>query len=158
MIRPHIVILGAGFGGVYLAKSLAPQVKAEQIDVTIINRTNYFLFTPLLHEVATGSLSASSVAEPLREVFAGTGVHVIQGDVISIDPKLKTVTTSVGVTEYDYLVIATGADTNYYGISGAEKFALPLTPHASVLVLLIHSNVPYWLLIRRSVYNSCHLQ
>ena len=126
MIRPHIVILGAGFGGVYLAKSLAPQVKAEQIDVTIINRTNYFLFTPLLHEVATGSLSASSVAEPLREVFAGTGVHVIQGDVISIDPKLKTVTTSVGVTEYDYLVIATGADTNYYGISGAEKFALPL--------------------------------
>jgi len=126
MIRPHIVILGAGFGGVYLAKKLVPQVKAGKIDVTIINRTNYFLFTPLLHEVATGSLSASSVAEPLREVFVGTGIQVIQADVISVNPATKTVTTSVGVTEFDYLVIATGADTNYYGISGAEKFALPL--------------------------------
>lgn len=126
MIRPHIVILGAGFGGVYLAKSLASQVKAGKVDVTIVNRTNYFLFTPLLHEVATGGLSPSSVAEPLREVFAGTGVNVIQADIVSIDSKLKVAATSIGTIEYDYLVVATGADTNYYGISGAEKFALPL--------------------------------
>ena len=126
MLKPHIVILGAGFGGVYLAQRLVSQVKAGEIDVTIVNRTNYFLFTPLLHEVATGSLSATSVAEPLREVFAHSGIHSIQADIISIKSTAKMVVTSIGSIEYDYLVIATGAETNYYGIPGAEKFTLPL--------------------------------
>ena len=126
MLRPHIVILGAGFGGVYLAKKLSSHVTAGDIDVTIISRTNYFLFTPLLHEVATGSLGATSVAEPLREVFAKSQIRVIQADVQSINSGNKTVTTSAGIVDYDYLVVATGADTNYYGIPGAEKFCLPL--------------------------------
>ena len=138
MLKPHIVILGAGFGGVYLAKKLIPQIKAGTIDVTIISRTNYFLFTPLLHEVATGSLSASSVAEPLREVFVNSGVDIIQADIISIDHEAQSVKTSVGVVSYDYLVIATGADTNYYGISGAEKFALPLKNLADATAIRAH--------------------
>ena len=126
MLRPHIVILGAGFGGVYLAKKLMSHVAAGDIDVTIISRTNYFLFTPLLHEVATGSLGPISVAEPLREVFAKSRIRIIQADIQSINSGSKTVTTSVGIVDYDYLVVATGADTNYYGIPGAEKFSLPL--------------------------------
>lgn len=126
MLRPHIVILGAGFGGVYTAKKLISKVKAGEIDITIINRTNYFLFTPLLHEVATGSLSPNSVAEPLREVFAGTGVNIVQGEVRSINPSEKIVNLHSHIIEYDYLVLATGASTNYYDISGAERFALPL--------------------------------
>ncbi len=131
MLKPHVVILGAGFGGTYVAKKLAKHVKRGLIDVTIVNKTNYFLFTPLLHEVATGSLSPTSVAEPLREVFAGTGVELCQGSVQSIDMAERQVIIS-GVNgprytlPYDYLVIATGAETNYYGISGAEKYALPL--------------------------------
>ena len=130
MLKPHIVILGAGFGGTYLAKKLLPHVKKGRIDVTIVNRTNYFLFTPLLHEVATGSLSPTSVAEPLREIFHGTGVRIAQGTVESIDRTGKVVKLSGHSREciipYDYLVIATGAETNYYGIPGAEKFAYPL--------------------------------
>ncbi len=124
--KPHILILGAGFGGVYVAKRLLKQVRAGKIDLTIVNRTNYFLFTPLLHEVATGALTPGSVAEPLREVFHKTNVQVIQGNIDSIDAAKKTATISGTPILYDYLVIATGAETNYYGISGAEKFSLPL--------------------------------
>jgi NADH dehydrogenase len=129
MLKPHIVILGAGFGGTYVAKRLAPHVKAGRIDVTIVNRTNYFLFTPLLHEVATGALSPTSVAEPLREIFSGTGVRVAQGTVQSVDlaaKKVKLSGTSSCTLSYDHLVIATGAETNYYGIMGADKFTYAL--------------------------------
>ncbi len=130
MLKPHVVILGAGFGGTYAAKRLAKYVKKGFIDVTIVNKTNYFLFTPLLHEVATGSLSPTSVAEPLREVFSGTGVELCQGSVQSIDlGEHKVHISSSGsrhTLPYDYLIIATGAETNYYDISGAEKYTLPL--------------------------------
>jgi NADH:ubiquinone reductase (H+-translocating) len=129
MLKPHIVILGAGFGGVYVAKKLIPLVQQGKIDVTIVNRTNYFLFTPLLHEVATGGLSTSNVAEPLREIFAGTDVEICQGAIQSINISDKRVNVSGAIPatlHYDYLVIATGAETNYYNIPGAEKFTLPL--------------------------------
>lgn len=131
MKRPRIVILGAGFGGVYVAKKLVPAVRAGMIDLTIVNRTNNFLFTPLLHEVATGGLNPRSVAEPLREIFVGTKVCIIQGWVDSIDSGARTVAvrgdqgTPVALS-YDYLVVATGAETNYYGIPGAQEHTLPL--------------------------------
>lgn len=130
MLKPHIVILGAGFGGTYVAKRLESYVKKGKIDVTIINRTNYFLFTPLLHEVATGALSPLCVAEPLREIFSGTGIRIAQGTVESIDRKTKKIKLSGHATacdlSYDYLVVATGAETNYYNIAGAEKFTYAL--------------------------------
>jgi NADH dehydrogenase len=130
MIKPRILILGAGFGGMFVAKRLVRYAKRGEIDLTIVNRTNYFLFTPLLHEVATGGLNPRTVAEPLREVFKNTGVHIAQGTVEYIDMEKR----SVGIRAndhscalgYDYLVIATGAETNYYNIPGAEKFVLPL--------------------------------
>ncbi len=124
--KPHILILGAGFGGVYVAKKLLKKVRSGAIDLTIVNRTNYFLFTPLLHEVATGALTPNSVAEPLREVFFGTKVRVVQGIVEGIDSIQKIVTVSGTPIAYDYLVVATGAETNYYGINGAEEHSLPL--------------------------------
>jgi NADH dehydrogenase len=130
MLRPHVVILGAGFGGTYVAKSLIDRVKKGEIDLTIVNRTNYFLFTPLLHEVATGSLSPRNVAEPLREIFVHTGVRIVQGSVDSINAGERTVTIrdngSTHSIPYDYLVIALGAETNYYGIPGAAELTLPL--------------------------------
>jgi len=138
MIKPHILILGAGFGGVYVARELQYLVKKEEVDITIVNETNYFLFTPLLHEVATGALSPQSVAEPLREIFAGTGVRICQGTIASIDTEHRKVTVLGDVNgdtihhrvkheiEYDFLVIATGATTNYYNISGADIHTYPL--------------------------------
>jgi NADH dehydrogenase len=131
MLRPHIVILGAGFGGVYVGKKLAGHAKRGKIDVTVVGRANYFLFTPLLHEAATGSLSLQSVAEPLREIFTGTGVRFIQGMAEAVNAEACTVEVKGDsspsiVLRYDYLVIATGAETNYYGIPGAAEFALPL--------------------------------
>ena len=94
MLKPHIVILGSGFGGTYVAKQLVPHVKKGRIEVTIINSTNYFLFTPLLHEVATGSLGPTSVAEPLREIFASTGVRDAAGRPIQVSVKLLKLSTS----------------------------------------------------------------
>lgn len=130
MLKPHIVILGAGFGGTYIAKRLAKYVRQGKIDITIVNRTNYFLFTPLLHEVATGSLTPTSVAEPLREIFVGSGIRIAQGSVQIIDAKNKLIKLTehkhINPINYDYLIIATGADTNYYNIIGAEKFSYPL--------------------------------
>ena len=130
MLRPHVVILGAGFGGVYVAKALASRVKRGEIDVTVINRTNYFLFTPLLHEVATGGLSPRNVAEPLREVFVNTGIRIMQGSVDSINAAERLVIVKENgqahSVAYDYLVMAMGAETNYYGIPGAAELTLPL--------------------------------
>ena len=127
MLRPHIVILGAGFGGTYVGKRLAKLAKKGEIELTVVNRTNYFLFTPLLHEVATGSLSPRSVAEPLREIFVGTGTRIIQRVADSIDLGQQIVKIAGGPSlEYDYLIIATGAESNYYGIPGAERLTLPL--------------------------------
>jgi NADH dehydrogenase len=131
MKRPQIVILGAGFGGVYVAKSLRAAIKRGEADVTIINRTNNFLFTPLLHEVATGGLNPRNVAEPLREIFVGVDIRIVQGWVESIDSKAKTMSVKVdgdisSTLSFDYLVIATGAETAYYGIAGAQENTFPL--------------------------------
>ena len=130
MNRPHILILGAGFGGMYVARKLVSLVEKGAIDVTIIDESNYFLFTPLLHEVATGGLSPGSVAEPLREIYAGTDIEVVQGKVDAINLGEQTVQVKHGsysrILGYDHLVIATGATTNYYDISGAERCCVPL--------------------------------
>ena len=138
MIKPHILILGAGFGGMYTAREFKHLVKRGVVDVTIINETNYFLFTPLLHEVATGSLGPQSVSEPLREIFAGSGINICQGTVISIDRKNRKVIVLGDVNgddihhrvkheiSYDFLVVSTGATTNYYNIPGADIHTYPL--------------------------------
>lgn len=126
MKKPHVVIVGAGFGGVYTARHLVPYVKKGLIDVTVVNKTNYFLFTPLLHEVATGGLSGRSVTEPIRHIFASTGVMFHQGTVESIDSKNHELVVDGKKVSYDYAVVATGAVTNFYGITGAEKHSLVL--------------------------------
>ncbi len=138
MSRPHILILGAGFGGMYTARRLQSLVYRDVADITVVNDTNYFLFTPLLHEVATGALTPQSVTEPLREIFAGTGIKIRQGKVASINQTQRVVTILSDINgddihpqikheiNYDILVIATGATTNYYNITGAEVNTHPL--------------------------------
>jgi NADH dehydrogenase len=124
--KPRVVILGAGFGGLYTLLKLREFVSARDADVTIINRNNYFLFTPLLHEVATGSLSHHQVVESIRSIIYRRSATLHVADVERVDLNKKVVETTVGPVSYDYLVIATGATTAYYGIPGVAEHALVL--------------------------------
>lgn len=123
---PRVVIVGCGFGGVYVARHLLNYAERGLCHLTLINRTNYFLFTPLLHEVATGGLSLRTAAEPLREVFRNSYTKIVQGEVKKIDIPEKVVRTDEQEIPFDYLVIATGAETDFYGIPGAREYTLPL--------------------------------
>lgn len=126
MSTPHVVIVGGGFGGVYTARFLAPYVKSGSVKVTLLNRNNFFLFTPLLHEVAAGSLTSTSVIEPIREIFRDECIRFIQTEVTGIDTKMKRVITTTGSVPYDFLVLSQGADTNFYGVTGAKENSLTL--------------------------------
>lgn len=124
--KKKILILGAGFGGLYAYRSLYRHFNKNEIDVTIVNKTNYFLFTPLLHEVATGGLSENSVVESIQHFLARNGDVIHIADVLSLDKENKVVTTSLEKLSYDILIVALGASTNYFGTPGAEEHSLAL--------------------------------
>lgn len=126
MKKPRVVILGAGFGGIYTYLHLRKNLKPSEVEIVIVNRTNHFLFTPMLHEVATGGLGHHQIVESLREVIYNTDTNLYVAEVESVDLEAKKIHTSLEDLHYDYLVIATGATTNFYGIPGAEEntFAL----------------------------------
>lgn len=124
--KKKILILGAGFGGIYAYRSLYKHFSKDEIDVTVVNRTNYFLFTPLLHEVATGSLSEDSVVESIQYFLARNGDVVHVADVLSLDTVNKEVTTSLEKLSYDILIIALGATTQFFGTPGAAENSLVL--------------------------------
>lgn len=135
MKKIKIVIVGGGFGGVYTAQNLCKYFDKNKIEITLINRSNYFLFTPLLHEVATGGLTADSIREPIREVFRNCPVNIVEDTVVEMDKVNKIVKTINTSYAYDYLVVATGAETNYFNTLGAKEhtFALKNLPDASSL-------------------------
>lgn len=136
-IAPRIVILGAGFAGVYSYLSIRKQFRDAAI--TLVNRTNHFLFTPLLHEVATGSIGHHQVVESLREIIHRdplTDLHV--AEVTRIDFEAQTVTTTVGELAYDYLILALGATTAFYGIPGAREHGRTLKSLGDAIRLRNH--------------------
>lgn len=116
------MILGAGFAGIYALKSIYRHLKNwDDFDIVIIDRNNYFIFTPLLHEVATGGIDPGDIVYPVRDVAEKSTEHY-QAEVLSIDLKQKLVDTSQGHVPYDYLIVALGAQTNYFGVEGADKY------------------------------------
>jgi NADH dehydrogenase len=119
-----VVIVGGGFAGVACAKTLA----AHDVAVTLIDKHNYQQFQPLLYQVATGMLAAPDVARPLRGLFhKELTVRVKEAEIDKVDPAAKTVTTVDGTTfTGDYLVLAMGAQPNFFGTPGAEENAFPL--------------------------------
>lgn len=124
-MKKKVVIVGGGFGGVYATQYLAPLVKKGLIEITLISKDNHFLFTPLLHEVATGSLPAESVIEPLREVFRGSGIGVVISEVKCINTKSNVVEAISGERyNFDYLILATGALSAGPQVSGAGEQSL----------------------------------
>jgi NADH:ubiquinone reductase (H+-translocating) len=111
--RPHVVVVGAGFGGLAAASRLA----REPVDVTVIDRRNHHLFQPLLYQVATAGLSAEEIAIPIRAVLRPyKRVTVLLDEVVDLDPGRRRVITRGGAdTGYDYLVLAPGSHYSYFG-------------------------------------------
>lgn len=109
---PRVVILGAGFGGV----SCAAALRNAGVTVTLIDRTNYHLFQPLLYQVATAALSPGDIATPVRQIFRDSfRIRVLLDTVTGVDKVNQLVNTQSGTIPYDYLVIATGATHSYFG-------------------------------------------
>jgi len=109
--QPHIVILGAGFGGLYAAKHL----KRAPARVTIVDRRNFHLFQPLLYQVATAALNPSDIAYPIRSiVHRQKNTNVILADALAVDTNRKVVKLTDSEIAYDYLVVATGATHSYF--------------------------------------------
>jgi NADH dehydrogenase len=118
--KPRIVIVGCGFGGLEAAKKLGD----KSVSVTIIDRTNYYLFQPLLYQVATAALSPADIAAPVRGVLSKyTNIEVILAEVQSVDVNAIKVKMVDGEVDYDYLIIATGARHSYFGHPEWEKLA-----------------------------------
>jgi NADH:ubiquinone reductase (H+-translocating) len=112
-MRPHVVIVGAGFGGLAAAKALAH----ADVDVTLIDQRNHHVFQPLLYQVATAALSPADIAGPIRSIVSGqSNVRVLLDRVIGVDKASQSVALSSGRhLNYDWLIIATGARHSYFG-------------------------------------------
>lgn len=133
--KPRLVIIGGGFAGLQLIKNLSK----EQVQVVMLDRHNYHTFQPLLYQVATAGLEPGSIAEPLRKFMEDIeDFHFRMAKVNKINPDLKTVSTSVGELYYDYLIIACGSKTNYFGNDEKFKDALPLKQIPQALNLRSH--------------------
>lgn len=124
--RKKIVILGAGFAGLFALKSIYRHVKNwRDFDILVVDKNNYFVFTPLLHEVATGGIDPSDIVFPIRDLAVGNTEH-LEAEVLSVDMLKKSVVTSKGDVPYDYLVSALGAGTNFFGVEGAGEHSFTL--------------------------------
>ncbi len=135
-----LIILGGGFGGLRLANLLSNK---EGINITLIDRFNYHQFQPLFYQVATAGLDASNISFPLRKAFQKSkNVRIRMAEVERIDTITKQVITNEDRYSYDYLVIATGASTNFFGNKNLEEHAFPMKSTVEALQLrhkLIHN-------------------
>src|SRR4051812_37341535 len=112
MSRPHVVVIGGGFGGLAAAQGL----KRAPVHVTLIDRRNHHLFQPLLYQVATAALNPSDIAYPIRGVLAHQrNARVLLAAATAVDTANRRVVLDDGVLEYDYLIVATGATHSYFG-------------------------------------------
>ena len=129
MARTRIVVLGGGFGGVYTSLHLE-RLLGSSADITLVSRDNFFLFTPMLHEVAASDIDITHLVSPLRALLRHATVFV--GEVDSVDCHGRTVAVRHGSEAhihrlpYDHLVVALGSITNFYGLPGLEQHALTM--------------------------------
>ncbi|MDG1870941.1 MAG: FAD-dependent oxidoreductase, partial [Flavobacterium sp.] len=120
---PRIVIIGGGFAGIALAK----QLKNQAVQTVLLDKHNYHTFQPLLYQVATGGLEAGSIAYPIRKVIQEyDDCYFRLTSVQEIDTKNRQIITEIGNLSYDYLVIATGSKTNYFGNSDIKRYSMSM--------------------------------
>jgi NADH dehydrogenase len=137
---PLVVIVGGGFGGLQVASKL----EDKPVEVLMIDKHNYHTFQPLLYQVAIGSLEADSIAFSLRKNFSGQkNFRYRNAEVTRVNHEKNTIDTTIGGIAYDYLVIATGSTTNFFGNKDIEKFSMPMKsiPEALNLRSLILQNI-----------------
>lgn len=121
--RERVVIVGAGFGGLWAARKLA----GEEVDVVLIERNNYHTFYPILYQIGAAQVDANDIAYPVRQILRkAANVRFVMGEVEEVDPDARTVRAKDLVLSYDHLILATGSDTSYFGVEGAAEHALPL--------------------------------
>ncbi|CAN5461735.1 NAD(P)/FAD-dependent oxidoreductase [soil metagenome] len=133
--KPRIVIIGGGFSGIEMAKKL----KNQDVQVVLLDRHNYHTFIPLLYQVATAGLEPDSIAEPLRKIIEDhKDFYFRLAKVDFIDPECNKIITEIGELSYDFLIIASGSRTNYFGNEAMFKKAFPLKRITQALDLRSH--------------------
>jgi len=130
--QKRIVIIGAGFGGLKLARKLSD----THYQVVLIDKNNYHQFQPLFYQVATAGLEPSSISFPLRKIFQDAeNVHIRVAEVLAINTDKNSIHTSLGEISFDELVISIGCDTNYFGQENIKKYAMPMKSVGEALAL-----------------------
>jgi NADH dehydrogenase, FAD-containing subunit len=130
--KKRIVIIGAGFAGLKLAKKLV----GSGYQIVLIDKNNYHQFQPLFYQVASAGLEPSSILFPLRKIFQSRkDIYIRVAEVYSIDTEKKEIQTSLDTVWYDYLVIATGVNSNFFGMKNLEANAIPMKSVAEAMAL-----------------------
>ena len=133
---PHVVIIGAGFGGLHAAQAL----RRSPVEVTLVDRNNYHKFQPLLYEVAMAGLEPDDIAHNVRDIFRrDDNIRFRMGTVTDIDTHDQRIELDNGFIMYDYLIVAGGAEVNYFGVEGAEEHAFPLKNLTDAINLRHHT-------------------
>lgn len=133
--KKRVVIIGGGFGGLQLAKGL----KGKDVQVVLLDKHNYHAFQPLFYQVATSGLEPGSVAYPFRKIFSEyPDFYFRMTEVLSVDKEVNIIKTTIGDLQYDYLVIATGATSNFFGLKSVEEKAMPMKSVSEALDIRSH--------------------
>src|SRR5437667_7291362 len=139
--KTRVLILGGGFGGLYAALEFEKR-RDPRFEVTVVNRENFFLFTPMLHEVAAGDLDLTHIVNPVRKLLRRT--HFFNGDIKRIDLRERRVIVAHAddnhdhELSYDYLVLALGSVTNFYNLPGLAENALTMKSLSDAIRLRNH--------------------
>jgi NADH dehydrogenase len=135
-MKKHILIVGGGFAGINLIKSLRND---KRFRITLVDKNNYHFFPPLIYQVATSFIEASNISYPFRKLFSNNkNVKFHMGSLLRVNPENKTIETDTGNLSYDYLVLALGTESNFFGMENVKKCALPMKNIEEALYLRNH--------------------
>ncbi|MBW8523725.1 NAD(P)/FAD-dependent oxidoreductase [Chryseobacterium chendengshani] len=135
-MKKHIIIVGGGFAGVHIIKSLKND---SRFRITLVDKNNYHFFPPLIYQVATSFIQASNISYPFRKMIANSkNVHFHMGSLLKVDHENKILETDTGKLNYDHLVLALGTESNFFGMENVKRCGLPMKTIEEALYLRNH--------------------